>query len=294
MKMRIKYFRCNYNVIRISTLKRRGHTVGWTNYKSNRFRLRCESDSLWNRMVSMLFGQFERAIKANYGTPIFNSIQVWSRIFESAETSKHFGNNTRKEYFLSVQIVKTDIPLLLFLSSMKKLGMNLDLPHNRVIIKDSAENKKVFKLHVSTTGHYVVPIMEQNPASDIETENETFKQILVAETNSNRIKNKSPQEVAMKLHRQFAHASNQLIRLLNNANIKNKAIFDKLKDVKKMCEFCTKNKRASPTPSVSISLAYSFIEMVSMDLKKINNKWVLHCIDYVTRLSAASSERQIP
>ena len=102
---------------------------------------------------------------------------------------------------------------------MKKLGMNLDLPNDRVIIKDSSKNKKVFKLNVSTTGHYVIPIMEQNPTSDIETENETFKQILVAETSSNQIKNKSPQEVAMKLHRRFAHASsNQLIRLLNNAN----------------------------------------------------------------------------
>ena len=97
---------------------------------------------------------------------------------------------------------------------MKKLGMNLDLPNDRVIINDSSKNKKVFKLNVSTTGHYVIPIMEQNPTSDIETENETFKQILVAETSSNQ--NKSPQEVAMKLHRRFTHASsNQLIRLLN-------------------------------------------------------------------------------
>ena len=193
-----------------------------------------------------------------------------------------------RNIFLSVQIVKTDIPLLLSLSSMKKLGMNLDLPNDRVIIKDSSKNKKVFKLNVSTTGHYVIPIMEQNPTSDIETENETFKQILVAETSSNQIKNKSPQEVAMKLHRRFAHASsNQLIRLLNNANIKNKAVFDELKNVEKICEFCTKHKRASPIPSVSIPLAYSFNEMVSMDLKQINNKWVLHCIDYVTRFSAA-------
>ena len=89
-----------------------------------------------------------------------------------------------RNIFLSVQIVKTDIPLLLSLSSMKKLGMNLDLPNDRVIIKDSSKNKKVFKLNVSTTGHYVIPIMEQNPTSDIETENETFKQILVAETSS--------------------------------------------------------------------------------------------------------------
>ena len=193
-----------------------------------------------------------------------------------------------RNIFLSVQIVKTDIPLLLSLSSMKKLGMNRDLPNDRVIIKDSSKNKKVFKLNVSTTGHYVIPIMEQNPTSDIETENETFKQILVAETSSNQIKNKSPQEVAMKLHRRFAHASsNQLIRLLNNANIKNKAVLDELKNVEKICEFCTKHKRASPLPSVSIPLAYSFNEMVSMDLKQINNKWVLHCIDYVTRFSAA-------
>ena len=171
---------------------------------------------------------------------------------------------------------------------MKKLGMNLDLPNDRAIIKDSSKNKKVFKLNVSTTGHYVIPIMEQNSTSDIETENETFKQILVAETSSNQIKNKNPQEVAMKLHRRFVHASsNQLIRLLNNANIKNKAVFDELKNVEKICEFCTKHKRASPLPSVSIPLAYSFNEMVSMDLKQINNKWVLHCIDYVTRFSAA-------
>ena len=40
-----------------------------------------------------------------------------------------------------------------------------------------------------------------------------------------------------------------------------------------------------------LPLANHFNELVSMDLKMINENWVLHCIDYVTRFSAAHTVR---
>ena len=46
----------------------RGHTFGWTNNESSHYRLQCKSDSLWNKMASMLFGQFGiGAINTNNG-----------------------------------------------------------------------------------------------------------------------------------------------------------------------------------------------------------------------------------
>ena len=46
--------------------------------------------------------------------------------------------------------------------------------------------------------------------------------------------------------------------------------------------------RAHPRPKVSLPMANSFNELVAIDLKEIEGKWILHAIDYLTRFSSAA------
>ena len=56
---------------------------------------------------------------------------------------------------LNVDVVDTDIPLLLSRTSMKSLGMNIDLKNDAVII-----NGKSFDLNVTISGHYMLPVFK--------------------------------------------------------------------------------------------------------------------------------------
>ena len=64
-----------------------------------------------------------------------------------------------KKILLKVHVVDTDIPLLLSRSSMKELGMSLDLPNDTAITK-SENGKNEFKLNVSDSGHYILAVLE--------------------------------------------------------------------------------------------------------------------------------------
>ena len=56
---------------------------------------------------------------------------------------------------LNVDVVDTDIPLLLSRTSMKSLGMNIDLKNDAVII-----NGKSFDLNMTISGHYMLPVFK--------------------------------------------------------------------------------------------------------------------------------------
>ena len=75
---------------------------------------------------------------------------------------------------LNVDVVHTDIPLLLSRTSMKSLGMNIDLKNDSVTI-----NGKSIDLNVTISGHYMLPVLkpiveEQAIRQKIE-ENEAIK-----------------------------------------------------------------------------------------------------------------------
>ena len=180
-----------------------------------------------------------------------------------------------KKILLKVHVVDTDIPLLLSRSSKKELGMSLDLPNDTAFIK-SGNGKNEFKLYVSDSGHYILPVLES-------TENKIHETLLSLTEPADTLR------IADKLHRRFAHSSTDRIsKLLKNAKAENTdEITKKLEEIEKKCKFCIRHKRSSPAPDVCLPLADKFNELVCMDLKMIDNTWVLHCIDYLTRFSAA-------
>lgn len=179
-----------------------------------------------------------------------------------------------RSILLVVHIVNTDIPLLLSKNTMKNMGMQLNFEDDQV----SIENDK-FDLMTTSSGHYVLPINDKI-LSCKNYISEATQEIFAVELDE-KMK-------AQKLHRRFAHASSdQIIKLLKNANCHSKELENNLKSFENSCEFCKKHKRGHPRPTVCLPLAESFNELVAMDLKKIGGTWVFHCIDYVTRFSGA-------
>ena len=99
-------------------------------------------------------------------------------------------------------------------------------------------------------------------------------------------------EMAVKLHKQFAHPHpERLISLLDKSNYKNKELNDLIREVSKNCETCLRYKRAPPRPVVGMPLSNRFNQTVAMDLKFIRGKPVLHLIDVFTRYSASTVVR---
>ena len=181
-----------------------------------------------------------------------------------------------KECALNVHIVDSDIPLLLSRKAMKKIGMNIDFSCDQVHIGQEA-----FDLDTTSSGHYAVPLLN-GKYTNYQYATAVAKHVLIASV-------EDTQKAASRLHRRFAHASSQqIVRLLKNANMYCKEIEEELKKTEASCDFCIKHQRAHPRPKVCLPLAERFNEVVAMDLKMIGDTWVLHCIDYVTRFSAAS------
>ena len=122
-------------------------------------------------------------------------------------------------------------------------------------------------------------------ANNLDCNSQVFGSTLAECVKSQKLdKNKK----ALKLHRRFAHASfKRIIELLRNAGKRDEELEKELETIQNSCEFCLKHQRASPRPSVCLPLANEFNELVAMDLKKINGARVLHCIEYLTRFSAA-------
>merc|ERR1712202_122056 len=99
---------------------------------------------------------------------------------------------------------------------------------------------------------------------------------------------KDKERAAVKLHKQFCHASGKRLKeLLLNAKVKDKEILKMVEQVSSNCDICKRYKKEPPKPIVTMPLAKVFNENVAMDLKDFGSKKVIHLIDHVTRFSAA-------
>lgn len=202
---------------------------------------------------------------------------------ESSKVFK-FGGGTRLksdgEYELPVcmvgndvkirtDVVDSDIPLLLSRSAMKKAGVKMDLENDTAIImgKDVA-------LNLTSSGHYCIPI-------------DKTETVQVQEVNTVKLEEMSAESrrsTLLKLHRQFAHPpKKRLIALLKDAGVWKNDYDDDLSDIQSKCELCKVYAVTPPRPVVGLPMAKEFNEKVTMDLKKYNDKWILHMIDMWSR-----------
>ena len=180
---------------------------------------------------------------------------------------------------MNVDIVPSNIPLLLSKDSMKRANMQLNFENDTITAFGQSVN-----LIVTKSGHYAVPITNSKRLiNDIKHKNQHVTLTV--------IENKSARDIAIKLHRQFAHpTAHKLFKLIDSAGEKwknNIELKNEIKNVTDQCNTCQIFKKPQPRPVVGLPMASKFLECVAMDLKFYKKHIILHLIDHATRLSAS-------
>jgi len=182
-------------------------------------------------------------------------------------------------HLMRVEVVSNEIPLLISKAAMKSLGVsesNLDLKNDKWLI-DGEE----VRLHCTTSGHYCVPVN----VFQVNAENITLKVVELE-----NLGKKEKRAKAIKLHRQFGHASeSKLLKLIKESHVEDKQFNACVKEVCESCDICRKFKAPPLKPTVSLPIATRFNQVVCLDLKEyVKNKvWIMHMIDAATRYTAA-------
>lgn len=179
---------------------------------------------------------------------------------------------------IETEVVKSEIPLLLSKSSLKKAGTVLDLRNDKAIMF----NEPV-ELEFTSSGHYCVNLLDSLHSK---TDNIDEEVVLAVESGMTE---KEKKRTLTKLHKQFGHASaERLSKSLKNAGTSDKQLLDMLEKVTMECEVCAVHKRPVARPVVGFPLATEYNETVAVDLHELeaHRTWYLHIIDEFTRFSA--------
>ena len=182
---------------------------------------------------------------------------------------------------ITIDVIRSDIPLLLSKGEMKKLGMVLDIKNDKGYI-----NEKPLTLMTTNAGHYVV---------DLLNENEKMEQVYITELDENEDE-KAQMKALTKIHRQFGHRSKrQFVIILKEAGKwqdKFSGMIDKIMD---SCEGCILRSKTPDRPAVAPPLASDFGQVLGIDLKiwdKNKGIYILYMIDLYTRYQVATIIRK--
>ena len=169
---------------------------------------------------------------------------------------------------IQCDVVESKIPLLLSKSAMKRANTKIDFADDKIHMF----GEEMIPLK-NSAGHYCITL-----GPNVKEINFTM---------SGRTLN--DEQVANKLHRQFAHASSrQIVTLLKKAEKYHEPLELELTKVEQACDVCARFKKPRPRPSVGLPMATVFNEAVGIDLKFLDGVIVIHLVDLATRYCAAA------
>ena len=181
----------------------------------------------------------------------------------------------KKEVILEMDVVESDLPLLLSKAAMKKAQMKIDLAGDMVTAFGNKE-----KLITTSGGHYCMKLIDTAGEKENVFSNDVLAVDLLNLTEQEQFK------AVEKLHKQFGHTPRDKFKtFLKEAKVWNKEIEKHLDRIMKSCEGCIKRKRNPDKPVVSLPMAKSFNEKVAIDLKVWKDKYILHMVDMWSRLT---------
>ena len=177
---------------------------------------------------------------------------------------------------IEVDVIASDIPLLLSKGEMKNLGIMLDMKNDKAII-----NGKPLFLTTTSAGHYVVDLLNNK---------EEIEEVCIAELDEDN--QKQQMKALTKIHRQFGHRSkHQFVTILKEAG-KWQDKFSKMIDkIMEKCEGCIMRLRTPDRPAVAPPLANDFGQVLGLDLKvwdKNRGIYIFYMIDIFTRYQMAA------
>ena len=186
---------------------------------------------------------------------------------------------------IGVDVIDSDIPLLLSKQAKKKADMNIDLQNDVATVFGKEE-----KLITTTCGHYCMPLLGE--ADDgIE---KVVEEVLAIDLENIAVKEQI--NAMEKLHKQFGHTSKEKIfNFMKDAKAWHAGLEKHLDNIISQCVGCIKKKKNPAKPFVGLPMAKEFNEKVAVDLKKWNNKYILHMVDMFSRLTISCFiERKTP
>ena len=186
-----------------------------------------------------------------------------------------------KQFTLNTDAVPNDTPSLLSKKSIETANMTLDFKNDNAIIFGEPE-----LLIVTKSGHYAISISPYNKILNNVTNGSHANVTMIATAD------RSKQETALKLQRQFSHPIlEKLIKLLNCAGEPwncDEELKQQIKDLSSNYKTCQIYKKPPPRPVVGLLLATTIQECVAMDLKFYKKIILLHLVDHITRLSSST------
>ena len=175
-----------------------------------------------------------------------------------------------------IDIIDSDIPLLLSKGDMKKIGIALDIKNDKGYI-----NGKPLILTTTTAGHYVVDLLKDT---------ERIEEVNTTELENND--HSTQMKALSKIHRQFGHRSKrQFVTILKEANKWQDKFSNMIDTIMDKCEGCILRKRTPDRPAVAPPLSSDFGQVLGLDIKvwdKNKGIYILYMIDHFTRYQVAS------
>ena len=170
-----------------------------------------------------------------------------------------------KKANIQTDVVQSDIPMLMSKTAMKQAKVKLDLEHDTAEILGEQIN-----LNHTSSGHYCVPI-DGKDVFDVEN---------VCVVKLHQASEEDHAKALTKLHRQFAYPpQRKLTALLKDVGQWDEGQKSVLDDIYKRYQLCQVYTQTPRRPAVTLPMAAEFNEKVAMDLKKWDERWILHMVD---------------
>ena len=177
-----------------------------------------------------------------------------------------------ENYKIEVDIINSDIPLLLSKNEMKRLGIGIDMKRDIVTIND-----KPLVVNTTSAGHYIIDLLDNGDVYDM-------NQVLMVDIK--RADVKEQKKVLEKLHAQFGHKSKQsFVNLLKAADKWDDTYSKMIDNIIDGCEGCVLRRKTPDRPVVAMNMANDFNQRLSVDLKIWGDKYILYMIDVFTRFT---------
>ena len=179
-----------------------------------------------------------------------------------------------QQHFIEVDVIDSDIPLLMSKSHMKKLGITLNMANDTATIMG-----KPIRVDTTSAGHFILNLFGDNEHHDTELMQEIHAVNMLEENEEVQLR------MLNKLHKQFGHRPKKVfVELIKSAEQWDPKFSKMIDGIIDGCEGCILRKRNPDKPAVALPMAKDFNHILSMDLKKWDDKhYILYFVDLFTR-----------
>ena len=178
------------------------------------------------------------------------------------------------KHLIEVDVINSDIPLLMSKGHMKQLGITLNMANDTASI-----NGQPIRVDTTSAGHFILNLFGDNEHQDTMLMQEIHAVNLLQEEEGEQVK------MLHKLHKQFGHRPKKVfVELLKSADQWDRKFSKMIDRIIDGCEGCILRRRNPDKPAVALPMAKDFNHILSMDLKQWDSKhYILYFVDLFTR-----------